>query len=66
MGIQSLVETIKSKIGLLKKKKHKKKKHYVKLNKSSSFKIQIRRKKMRELIDQTLEVADEPGKRTLS
>lgn len=64
MGLQleSLVETIKSKVGLLRKKK---KKLYIKMDKSSSVRVEIRRKKTRDLIDKTLKVADRPGKRTL-
>ncbi|CAA7036565.1 unnamed protein product [Microthlaspi erraticum] len=64
MGLQfeSLVETIKSKVGLLRKKK---KKLYMKMDKSSSVRVEIRRKKTRDLIDKTLKVADRPGKRTL-
>ncbi|CAL9221497.1 hypothetical protein ISN45_Aa03g021270 [Arabidopsis thaliana x Arabidopsis arenosa] len=63
MGLQleSLMETIKSKVGLLRKKK----KPYIKMDKSSSVRVAIRRKKTRDLIDKTLKVADRPGKRTL-
>lgn len=55
------METIKSKVGLLRKKK----KPYIKMDKSSSVRVAIRRKKTRDLIDKTLKVADRPGKRTL-
>ncbi|AEE76272.1 hypothetical protein AtNW77_Chr3g0178201 [Arabidopsis thaliana] len=63
MGLQleSLMETIKSKVSLLRKKK----KTYIKMDKSSSVRVAIRRKKTRDLIDKTLKVADRPGKRTL-
>ncbi|CAH8261080.1 unnamed protein product [Arabidopsis lyrata] len=63
MGLQleSLMETIKSKVSLLRKKK----KPYIKMDKSSSVRVAIRRKKTRDLIDKTLKVADRPGKRTL-
>ncbi|XP_010525677.1 PREDICTED: uncharacterized protein LOC104803443 [Tarenaya hassleriana] len=69
MGIQleNLVETIKSKVGMLKKKTtSKKKKPYVKMDKSSSVKVEICRRKTRDLIEKTLKIADRPGKRTLS
>ncbi|KFK39293.1 hypothetical protein AALP_AA3G225900 [Arabis alpina] len=64
MGLQldNLVETIKSKVSMLRKKK---KKPYIKMDKSSSVRVEIRRKKTRALIDKTLKVADRPGKRTL-
>ncbi|VVA98244.1 unnamed protein product [Arabis nemorensis] len=64
MGLQldNLVETIKSKVSSLRKKK---KKPYIKMDKSSSVRVEIRRKKTRDLIDKTLKVADRPGKRTL-
>ncbi|CAN8258743.1 unnamed protein product [Cochlearia groenlandica] len=64
MGLQleNLMETIKSKVGLLRKKK---KKPYIKMDKSSSVRVEIRRKKTRDLIDKTLKVADRPPKRSL-
>lgn len=57
----SLVETIKSKVNALKKKK-KSKKPYMKMDKSASVKVEIRSKKARQLIDKTLKAADRPGK----
>nr|XP_009780249.1 PREDICTED: uncharacterized protein LOC104229322 [Nicotiana sylvestris]XP_016514294.1 PREDICTED: uncharacterized protein LOC107831081 [Nicotiana tabacum] len=63
MGIQleNLVESIKSKVRKLKKSK----KPYIKMDKSSSVKVEIRSKKARKLIDKTLQAADHPGKRSL-
>ncbi|CAF2100242.1 uncharacterized protein LOC103869433 [Brassica rapa] len=62
LHLESLVETIKSKVNLLKKKK---KKSYIKMDKSSSVRVEIRRKKTRDLINKTLKVADRPGQRAL-
>uniref|UniRef100_A0A7N2MWA2 Uncharacterized protein n=1 Tax=Quercus lobata TaxID=97700 RepID=A0A7N2MWA2_QUELO len=56
--LESLVQSIKSKVRALKKKK----KPYVKMDKSSSVKVEIRSRKARKLIDKTLKVADQPGK----
>ncbi|KAJ4716115.1 Glucose-repressible alcohol dehydrogenase transcriptional effector like [Melia azedarach] len=61
--LENLVETIKSKVRSLKKSK---KKPYIKMDKSSSVKVEIRSRKARKLIDKTLKVADHPGKRTVS
>ncbi|XP_009614134.1 PREDICTED: uncharacterized protein LOC109233950 [Nicotiana attenuata] len=63
MGIQleNLVESIKSKVRKLKKSK----KPYIKMDKSSSVKVEIRSKKARKLIEKTLQAADHPGKRSL-
>ncbi|PON86843.1 hypothetical protein TorRG33x02_173690 [Trema orientale] len=56
--LESLVESIKSKVkGALKKPK----KTYIKMDKSSSVKVEIRSRKARKLIDKTLKVADRPG-----
>ncbi|KAL4615188.1 uncharacterized protein LOC142642571 [Castanea sativa] len=60
--LESLVQSIKSKVRALKKNK----KPYVKMDKSSSVKVEIRSRKARKLIDKTLKVADQPGKRSLS
>ncbi|PON40515.1 hypothetical protein PanWU01x14_296510 [Parasponia andersonii] len=58
--LESLVESIKSKVkGALKKPK----KTYIKMDKSSSVKVEIRSRKARKLIDKTLKVADRPGNR---
>ncbi|KAK8558701.1 hypothetical protein V6N13_098344 [Hibiscus sabdariffa] len=63
----SLVESIKSKVRALKKsKKNSSNKPYIKMDKSSSVKVEIRSRKARKLIDKTLKAADRPGKRTLS
>ncbi|KAK9924894.1 hypothetical protein M0R45_033239 [Rubus argutus] len=61
--LESLVESIKSKVRALKKKS---KKPYIKMDKSSSVKVEIRSKKARKLIDKTLKLADRPGKRSVS
>ena len=61
--LESLVETIKSKVRALKKPK---KTTYIKMDKSSSVRVEIRSRKARKLIDKTLKVADRPGKRTIS
>ncbi|KAL2537275.1 Uncharacterized protein Fot_18666 [Forsythia ovata] len=62
MKLENLVKSIKSKVRSLKKSK----KPYVKMDKSASVKVEIRSKKARKLIDKTLKVADQPGKRTIS
>ncbi|KAM1243376.1 hypothetical protein ACFX2G_035640 [Malus domestica] len=56
--LESLVESIKSKVRALKKKS---KKPYIKMDKSSSVKVEIRSKRARKLIDKTLKAADRPG-----
>ncbi|XP_020208356.1 uncharacterized protein LOC109793300 [Cajanus cajan] len=58
----NLVESIKSKVGFLKKTK----KAYLKMDKSASVKVEIRSRKARKLIDKTLKAADTPANRTLS
>ncbi|XP_042516359.1 uncharacterized protein LOC122090735 [Macadamia integrifolia] len=58
----NLVESIKSKVRALKKSK----KPYVKMDKSSSVKVEIRSRRARKLIDQTLKLADRPGKKSIS
>ncbi|KAL2349536.1 hypothetical protein Fmac_003536 [Flemingia macrophylla] len=63
--LENIVESIKSKVRLLKKAKAKKK-AYVKMDKSASVKVDIRSRKARSLIEKTLKAADNPGKRTLS
>ncbi|KAG2704043.1 hypothetical protein I3760_06G165400 [Carya illinoinensis] len=62
MENQSLVESIKSKLRALKKSK----KPYVKMDTSSSVKVEIRSRKARKLIDKTLKVADRPGKGSIA
>lgn len=49
------MESIKSKVRSLKKKKAKK--PYVKIDKSASVKVEIRSRKARKLIEKTLKVA---------
>ncbi|KAI5576870.1 hypothetical protein POPTR_009G085800v4 [Populus trichocarpa] len=61
--LENLVQSIKSKVRALKKKS---KKPYIKMDKSASVKVEIRSRKARKLIDKTLQVADRPGKRTIS
>ncbi|CAN6990943.1 unnamed protein product [Brassica rapa subsp. trilocularis] len=63
LELESLVETLKSKVGLLRRKKRK---PYIKMDKSSSVRVEIRRKKTRDLINKTLKIADRPGQRALS
>ena len=63
LELESLVETLKSKVGLLRRKKRK---PYTKMDKSSSVRVEIRRKKTRDLINKTLKIADRPGQRALS
>ncbi|KAK4777565.1 hypothetical protein SAY87_017752 [Trapa incisa] len=70
-AIESLVESIKSKVRALKKKTKGgagagTSKPYMKMAKSSSVKVEIRRRKARKLIDKTLKAADNPGKRSIS
>ncbi|KAG6762579.1 hypothetical protein POTOM_033088 [Populus tomentosa] len=60
--LENLVQSIKSKVRALKKSK----KPYIKMDKSASVKVEIRSRKARRLIDKTLQVADRPGKRTIS
>ncbi|KAK8626960.1 hypothetical protein V6N13_134589 [Hibiscus sabdariffa] len=64
--LESLVATIKSKMRALKKSKSSSAKPYIKMDKSSSVKVEIRSRKARKLIDKTLKAADRPGKRTVS
>ncbi|KAH6773149.1 hypothetical protein C2S52_003994 [Perilla frutescens var. hirtella] len=59
---KNLVEAIISKVRSLKKSK----KPYVKMDKSSSVKVEIRSRKARKIIDRTLKAADRPGKKPLS
>ncbi|KAK9988693.1 hypothetical protein SO802_028932 [Lithocarpus litseifolius] len=58
--LESLVQSIKSKVRALKKKK----KPYVKMDKSSSVKVEIRSRKARKLIDKTLKVSKPLEKKT--
>ncbi|KAK9077227.1 hypothetical protein SSX86_005564 [Deinandra increscens subsp. villosa] len=58
---ENLIQTIKSKVKGLKRKKPKK--VYVKMDKTNSVRIEIRSRQARKLIDKTLQAADQPGKR---
>ncbi|XP_043694800.1 uncharacterized protein LOC122645554 [Telopea speciosissima] len=58
----NLVESIKSKVRSLKKSKI----PYVKMDKSSSVKVEIRSKQAKKLIDKNLKVTNRPGKRSIS
>ncbi|KAK7269938.1 hypothetical protein RIF29_22755 [Crotalaria pallida] len=66
--MEYLLESIKSKVNKLKKKttNSKKKKPYVKMDKSASVKVEIRSRKARNLINKTLQAADRPGNRAIS
>ncbi|KAI3805003.1 hypothetical protein L1987_26974 [Smallanthus sonchifolius] len=57
----NLIQTIKSKVKALKRKKPKK--VYVKMDKTNSVRVEIRSRQARKLIDKTLQAADRPGKR---
>ncbi|KAK9163639.1 hypothetical protein Syun_004541 [Stephania yunnanensis] len=61
--LENIVESIKSKVRALKKSR---KKPYVKMDKSSSVKVEIRSRQARKLIEKTMRVADQPGKRAIS
>lgn len=63
---ENLIETIKSKVKALKKKKSSKKTVYMKMDKTNSVRVQIRSNKARKLIDKTLQAADQPGKRPIT
>ncbi|KAL7584007.1 uncharacterized protein LOC111892998 [Lactuca sativa] len=58
---ENLIESIKSKVKALKRKKSKK--VYVKMDKTNSVRVEIRSRHARKLIDKTLKAADKPGKR---
>lgn len=61
---ENLIETIKSKVKALKRKKPKK--VYVKMDKTNSVRVEIRSRHARKLIDKTLQAADQPGKRPIA
>ena len=69
-NLENLVDRIKSKVRSLKERgsqsSRKKKKPYVKMEKSSSVKFDVMKRKTRRLIDETLKAADRPGKASLS
>ncbi|XAR51576.1 hypothetical protein NMG60_11006240 [Bertholletia excelsa] len=60
MGLERLVVSLKSKLRSLKPKN----KPYGKIEKSESMRVEIRSRKARKLIDQTLKIADSPKTRT--
>ncbi|KAL2895936.1 Glutamate--tRNA ligase 2 [Bienertia sinuspersici] len=64
MVLERLVGTLKSK--LLKSFKGKKPYGYDEIEKSESMRIEIRSRKARKLIEETLKVADSPTKSTIS
>jgi len=61
MGLGRLVGTLKSKIRSLKLKKP-----YDKMEKSESMRVEIRSRKARKLIEETLKIADSPKSRTFT
>ncbi|TKY50077.1 hypothetical protein E2542_SST27531 [Spatholobus suberectus] len=62
MGLGRLMVTLKSKIRSLKMKKP----NYDKVEKSESMRVEIRSRKARKLIEETLKVADSPKSKTLA
>jgi len=60
LGLKKAVMTIKAKIKSLKKKKE-----YNKVEKSESMRMEIRSRKAKKLIEETLKVADSPKSKTL-
>ncbi|KAL2329728.1 hypothetical protein Fmac_017309 [Flemingia macrophylla] len=62
MGLGRLVVTLKSKIRSLKVKKP----YYDKMEKSESMRVEIRSKKARKLIEETLKIADSPKSRAFT
>ncbi|ESW11335.1 hypothetical protein PHAVU_008G021300 [Phaseolus vulgaris] len=61
MGLGRLVGTLKSKIRSLKLKKP-----YDKMEKSESMRVEIRSRKAKKLIEETLKIADSPKSRTFT
>ncbi|KAK7374722.1 hypothetical protein VNO80_08159 [Phaseolus coccineus] len=61
MGLGRLVGTLKSKIRSLKLKKP-----YDKMEKSDSMRVEIRSRKAKKLIEETLKIADSPKSRTFT
>ncbi|KNA12441.1 hypothetical protein SOVF_125700 [Spinacia oleracea] len=64
MGLERLMGTFKTK--LRRSFKGKKPHDYDEIEKSESMRIEIRSKKARKLIEETLKFADSPTKKTLS
>ena len=61
LGLGRLVVTLKSKIRSLKLKKP-----YDKMEKSESMRVEIRSRKARKLIEETLKIADSPKSKTFN
>ncbi|KAG4925998.1 hypothetical protein AAZX31_18G260100 [Glycine max] len=61
LGLGRLVVTLKSKIRSLKLKKP-----YDKMEKSDSMRVEIRSRKARKLIEETLKIADSPKSKTFN
>ncbi|KAG5001301.1 hypothetical protein AAZX31_08G250600 [Glycine max] len=61
LGLGRLVVTLKSKIRSLKLKKP-----YDKMEKSESMRVEIRSRKARKLIEETLKIADSPKSKTFT
>ncbi|KAG5093034.1 hypothetical protein JHK82_051812 [Glycine max] len=61
LGLGRLVVTLKSKIRSLKLKKP-----YDKMEKSYSMRVEIRSRKARKLIEETLKIADSPKSKTFN
>ncbi|KAK7295592.1 hypothetical protein RJT34_18502 [Clitoria ternatea] len=62
MGLGRLVVTLKSKIKCLKVKQA----NYDKMEKSESMRVEIRSRKAKKLIEETLKIADSPKSRTFT
>ncbi|KAL5095674.1 hypothetical protein RYX36_000001 [Vicia faba] len=61
MGLGRLVGTLKSKIKSLKMKKP-----YNKVEKSESMRVEIKSRKARKLIEETLKIADSPNTKSFN
>lgn len=59
MGLERLMISLKSKLRSLKMKKP-----YDKIEKSESMRVEIRSKKARKLVEETLKIADSPKTRS--
>ncbi|XVE77433.1 hypothetical protein DITRI_Ditri13aG0062300 [Diplodiscus trichospermus] len=65
MGIGRMVVSLKSKLKHLKMMK-KKPSYYDKIEKSESMRVEIRSRKARKLIEDTMKIADSPGTKTFA
>ncbi|KAK1269103.1 hypothetical protein QJS04_geneDACA006775 [Acorus gramineus] len=61
MCIEKVMESLKSKLKTLKKKKP-----YEKIEKSESMRVEIRSRRARKLIEETLRIADSPRNKSLA